>query len=182
MCLYDQTFYLKETSAWCSAFTPGQIFDLEYPEDLRKYYKSGYGRKSNDRLLCGVMKDMINHIESDEQPNIVAYFTHSSSILPLLNSLNASKDLEPLRADNYNRMPEKKWRLSEIAPAAGNIAVIKYKCRESDKVKFFLNEQPIDLEGCDRGLCNLKHIKERYKAYIQADSSTFFCNNSTETL
>lgn len=128
MCRFDQAFKLDRPSPWCSAFTPSQVDDLEYLYDLETYYGRGYGIELNNRLACAAISDMIHHLETDSEPNAVAYFTHSESVLLLLTALGAVKDSQPLRADNYYNMSHRKWRSSEITPFASNFAAVKYSC------------------------------------------------------
>ncbi|XP_031619129.1 multiple inositol polyphosphate phosphatase 1-like [Contarinia nasturtii] len=178
MCIYDQAWNPEKTSAWCSAFTPSQIYHLEYPEDLRKYYESGHGRVGNSRLLCSLMNDMLTHLESKTEPKAIVYLTHSSSFLLLLSTLGAYKDADPLRADNYYSMSNRKWRLSNIAPLASNLATVKYNCPneiEQEKVMFFLNEEPIEFDWCNMGLCDWKDVKEYYKIYTQVNCDEYYC-------
>lgn len=168
MCRYDQAWFIDRPSPWCVAFTPNQIDDLEYLEDLQTYYKSGFGQKLNSRIQCAAIKDMLHHLESNNLPKTVAYFTHSKSILLLLTALKAVKDSDSLRADNYYSMSRRKWRLSEISPFSSNLAAIKYDCPnevEREKVMFFLNEKPISFDWCKVGLCNWSDIKENYHEY-----------------
>lgn len=185
MCLYDQSWNLSLTSAWCAIFTPSQFNDLEYPEDLRKFYESGYGLASNERLLCGLVNDMFNHLGNYEQPKAIVYFTHSSSLLLLLTTLKAFKDEDTLRADNYKMMFNRKWRLSEMTPFAANLAVVKYECpndAKQEKIKFMLNEEPLLFEWCDNGVCDFSEFKARYNKFIEADCNGFFCSNSSNIL
>lgn len=180
MCIYEHAWNSNDSSPWCAAFTPSQIHDLEYPEDLRKYYESGYGIKSNVRLLCGLVNDMLKHLANNDQPKAVVYFTHSSSLLLLLATFGVFKDKNPLRADNYYSMSNRKWRLSNIAPLISNMAVVKYNCPndiEQEKVKFFLNEEPLEFDWCQMGLCDWKDVKEQYKEYSQVDCNEFYCNS-----
>lgn len=153
--------------------------DLEYLYDLETYYVRGYGRELNKRLECAAVKDLIQHLKTDSEPNAVAYFTHSQSILLLLTALQAAKDSEPLRADNYYSMSRRKWRTSEISAFATNLAVVKYSCPndvEHEKVMFFLNEKPLYFDWCKVGLCNLSEIKERYREYTEANCDEYFCS------
>lgn len=184
MCIYDQSFNLTESSPWCVAFTPSQIYDLEYPEDLRKYYESGHGREANARLLCELMNDMLGHLGTNEQPKAVVFLSHSSSYLLLLSSLGAFKDSKPLRADNYHQLADRKWRLSKIARLASNFAAVKYYCPnevEKRKVGFFINEEPLELEGCDNGLCDWDVVKERYRIYSEVDCDEYYCTKPKTT-
>ncbi|XP_055295864.1 multiple inositol polyphosphate phosphatase 1-like [Sitodiplosis mosellana] len=184
MCVYEQAWNLSDSSPWCAAFTPSQFYDLEYPEDLRKYYESGHGREANSRFLCALVNDLLAHLGNDDQPKAVAYVTHSSSLLLLLTSLGVFNDSEPLRADSYHRLSDRKWRLSKIAPFASNFAAVKYDCPndiESEKVKFFINEEPIDFEWCDAGLCDWSAVKERYKKYTEVNCDEYFCSGTSKS-
>lgn len=184
MCVYEQAWNLSDSCPWCAAFTPSQFYDLEFPEDFRKYYESGPGRKANSRFLCGLMNDLLNHLGSNDHPKTAVYVTHSSSLLLLLTSLGAFDDSEPLRADNCHRLSDRKWRLSKIAPLASNFAAVKYDCPndlEREKVKFFLNEEPIDFDWCDEGLCDWSHVKARYREYTEANCDEYFCSDSMKS-
>lgn len=181
MCIYEHAWNPKATSSWCSVFTPSQIFDLEYPEELRKYYESGPGIQSNERLVCGLVNDMLNHLRNNDDPKAVVYLTHSSSLLLLLTALKVFKNAESLRADNYHSVSSRKWRLSEIAPLAANLAAVKYTCPndvEQEKVQFFLNEEPINFDWCDGGLCNWNDVENQYEEYTQANCDEFYCSNA----
>lgn len=182
MCRYNQAWDLYSPSPWCAAFTPTQIDDLEYLEDLDTYYESGFGRPINSHIQCAAMNDMLHHLDSQTQPDAIVYFTHAKSILTLLTALNAVRDTDSLRSDNYYSMTRRMWRLSEISPFASNLAAIKYDCpneNEREKVMFFLNEKPLKFDWCKVGLCNLTEIKERYKVYSQANCDEFFCSGGT---
>lgn len=185
MCRYDQAWTIDSPSPWCAAFTPNQIDDLEYLEDVRKYYKSGYGHEANTRVQCAAVNDMLHHLESKNQPKTVAYFSHSKGILMLLTALKAARDSDSLRADNYYSMSRRKWRMSEISPFASNLAAIKYDCPnevERDKVMFFLNEKPLYFDWCKVGLCNWSDVKEQYKEFSQANCNEYYCGSSDASI
>lgn len=184
MCIYETSFNQSDSSPWCTAFTPSQIYDLEYPEDLRKYYESGHGREANARFLCELMNDMLGHLGNNKQPRAIVFLSHSSSYLLLLASLGAFKDSEPLRADNYHRLDNRKWRLSRIARLASNFAAVKYHCPnevEKRKVRFFINEEPLELDGCDNGMCDWSAVEDRYKIYSQVNCDEYYCSKQDST-
>lgn len=108
------------------AFTQNHVKVLEYHEDLNYYYQNSYGTGLNTRLACSLVVDMLNHLESQTMPKVVAYFTHSATMQLLLTALGAAKDNDALRADNYQQLARRKWRSSEVSPFASNLAVIKY--------------------------------------------------------
>lgn len=128
MCRYDQSWYLQDESAWCSAFTPEHVNILEYLEDLKYYVKSSYGSATNSKVMCAAVKDMVKFLlNEDDSPKVSAYFSHASAIQLFLDSLGYAKDDKPLRADNYREMKNRKFRSSVISPLASNLAVVKYE-------------------------------------------------------
>lgn len=158
---------------------------MEYREDLGTYYESGYGYDLNSKPACAIMADMMKQLESNEQPQVVSYFTHASGIQLLLNAMMAAKDSDPLRSDNFYTQQRRKWATSQISPFTANLMAVKYNCpneNERQKVMFFLNENRIDFIWCRAGLCDLSVIKDKYKYYTNADCSKAFCGNSGSSL
>lgn len=77
--------------------------------------------------MCAAVKDMVMNLRSEDNPKVVAYFSHASAIQLFLTSLGYAKDNDALRADNYGNMKYRKFRASVVSPFAGNIAVVKYE-------------------------------------------------------
>lgn len=157
---------------------------MEYWEDLGSYYELGYGRSLNPNIPCEAVKDMMTHLKSRDLPKVVAYFAHSATIQLLLTALGAAKDFDALTADNYANMMRRKYRTSQLAPFASNLAAIKYECPqevERNKIMFFLNEKPIDFGWCKVGLCDWSDVEEKYKKYVNADCLNTFCTNSAHS-
>lgn len=127
MCRFDQAWYLQDESPWCTAFTPENVYVLEYLEDLKYYYKASYGASLNSNIMCAAVKDMVLNLKSDQGPKVVAYFSHASAMQLFLTALGYAKDKEHLRADNYQQMKYRKFRASVWSPFASNIAVVKYE-------------------------------------------------------
>lgn len=145
---------------------------------MEKYYKNSYGRSLNSHLTCGAVQDLLHHLDRNDGPATIAYFTHSRAILMLLSSLGIARDSDILRADNYHNMQQRKYRISDITPFASNLMAVKYECPnevETEKVKFFLNESPVYFDWCKNGLCNLVDVKEQYDEYARVDCEEYFC-------
>jgi multiple inositol-polyphosphate phosphatase/2,3-bisphosphoglycerate 3-phosphatase len=77
--------------------------------------------------MCAAVKDMLNNLQKEENPKVVAYFAHSSAIQLFLTSLGYAKDADDLRADNYQQMKNRKFRTSVLSPFASNLAAVKYE-------------------------------------------------------
>lgn len=184
MCRYEQAWHVDRSSAWCVAFTPAEVTVLEYAEDLKYYYASGYGYERNSRITCAAVKDMLINLNSSSQPQAVAYFTHSSAIQLFLTALGISKDREALRANNMHNMKDRHWKISLLGPFAANFVAIKYQCAndpQEAKAMFFINQMPVNLDWCHVGLCNWGDVMINYEKFLKADCDTYYCdpNNSS---
>lgn len=126
-CRYEQAWRLEQYSPWCAAFTKRQVDVLEYLEDIKYYYKQGYGSDMNPNLACFLVQDMLTRLNSPEEPRVTAYFAHSSTVQLFLTSLGLAEDRESLRADNFETMKYRVWRTSKLGPFAANIAAVKYE-------------------------------------------------------
>lgn len=127
MCRFDQAWFLQDESPWCAAFTPDNVNVLEYLEDLKYYYKSGFGSEINSKIMCAAVKDMVKNLQTEDNPKVIAYFSHAAAIQLFLTALGYGKDNDALRADNYNLMKYRKFKSSVLSPFAGNVAVVKYE-------------------------------------------------------
>lgn len=163
---------------------------LEYVEDLKYYYKTGPGGRNNDNVHCFTVSDLIAHMEADEGPKVVAYFTHASAIQLFLTSLGLVRDSEALRGDNFDQMRKRNWRTSTISPFAANLAAVRYKCDNAaketpeDKIKFFLNERNIEMTQCesDDGSCRLNELKEMFEHFDQRKCEQIYCDRNSNSL
>ncbi|XP_037908687.1 multiple inositol polyphosphate phosphatase 1-like [Hermetia illucens] len=187
MCRLEQAWYLDRPSPWCAAFTLREIDVLEFSEDLKYQYKSGYGNEINPKVPCEIIQDMLKRLSTDSQPQVTAYFAHSSLLQLVLVALGAYRDSVLLTSDNFETMSQRKWRTSLLDPFAGNLAVIKYNCSDntqdpSPKVIFFLNQTPLQLGWCNVGLCNWSDVMRQYEKFFNADCKETFCNLNSSGL
>lgn len=181
-CRYEQSWYIEQLSPWCAAFTKSHVTVLEYKEDLFYYYKAGYGNVVNENLACNAMTDMLKHLKQRSGPKVVASFAHSTNIQLMVAAMGVLRDREPLRADNFYQMKRRQFRISRIDPFSANLVAIAYDCEdpvEKQKVMFFLNEKPLELEWCRVGLCDWSKVQEHYQKYLSGiDCAREFCQQS----
>ncbi|XP_055378734.1 multiple inositol polyphosphate phosphatase 1 [Condylostylus longicornis] len=183
MCRFEQAWHPNRNSPWCAAFTPEHVTVLEYAEDLRNYYKVGYGNELNSRIACSAVQDMVRHLNNSNEPHIAAYFTHSANIQLLLTALGIAKDRDALRANNFHDMKNRNWKSSELAPFASNFAAIKYSCEGGNekRVMFVLNQKTVDLDWCKVGLCNWGDALVTLDRFTKADCSQYYCSENSST-
>lgn len=180
MCRFDQAWFVSQPSDWCAAFTPEHIKVLEYNEDIKYYYKSGYGNPLNLNLPCEAVKDMLKFLESDTSPKAVGYFTHSVMVQMFASALGIQKEPSLKAADYPNS--NRNWRVSKSGPFAANIAAVSYNCpneSEQKKVIFFLNQRPVELEGCKVGLCDWSVVSKKYQKYQNSDCDKLYCSGGS---
>ncbi|KNC26265.1 hypothetical protein FF38_01168 [Lucilia cuprina] len=186
ICRYEQAWQVDRTSVWCAVFLPEQVTVLEYEDDMKYFYKSGYGYEANTRLNCRAVQDMAHHLGSSESPNVVVYFGHSTGVQTLISALGIDKDQMSLLASNYDSMSQRKWKTSNIDPFAANFLAVKYQCDaepvEKEKVVFFLNQNAVDLDWCQVGLCNWSEVKKRYSTILNADCDSYYCGDGAATI
>lgn len=163
------------------AFTPTQIDVLEYWEDLESYYTTGFGTPFNPEIQCEAVQDLFKHLKSNDTPNVIVYFAHSATIRLFLTSLGIGKDNSQLRADNFEQMENRNYRLSRLVPFASNLAAVKYDCADGTKletkIQFLLNEKPVYFDWCDGSFCNWDNVQENYKHFVNANCSQTFCTS-----
>ncbi|CAK9834098.1 Multiple inositol polyphosphate phosphatase 1 [Anthophora retusa] len=175
-CVFENAWYTDARSPWCAAFTKDELKIFEYESDLHYYYHSGYGKKLSPLVGCPPLQDMFNHFtklengESEDEPQGIFYFAHSATFQLLLTSMGIAEDTIPLKASNFEGMENRKWSTSRISPFATNLAAIFHKCDSSYKVRFYLNEKPLDYKGCEMGVCDWEHLKK------EMGENAFNCN------
>lgn len=138
-CRYEtsSTFEFAESetggdSAWCAPFSVAHHLLFEYFDDLGHIYASGYGVR-NQRLLenmhCGVMQDLLNFIDADNNDELVAriFVSHMREVQSMLVVLGAFRDTWLLHQHNYAQQSGRHWLPSLITPNAANLAVIHYE-------------------------------------------------------
>lgn len=52
---------------------------------------------------------------------------------------------------------------------------VDFRCDSSHKVRFYLNERPLDYEGCEMGVCDWEYLKEKIGP-VAFNCNTDFCS------
>lgn len=171
LCRYEKAARISRTSAWCALFTTDELKMIEYAEDLRYYYNSGYGSRMNAKIGCPLLKDMMTRFRrlavGTPEPAGVFYFTHQTALLTLLARMDFFNDANALTANDFSYQSKRLWRTSYISPFAANLQAVFLNCTlprggSEFKVAFYLQESFIPIRGCDVGLCSWNYLKERY--------------------
>lgn len=144
--------------------------------------KTSYGSAANSKLACATMNDMLRHLNSNDSPQVITYFGHIAIIHLHLTAMGAFKDAEAIRSDNFERMPNRKWKTADICPFAANLAAVKYHCPSAVdgmyKIQFFHNQKPLDFDWCVDGLCELDDVMEKFKEFDDVVCSDIYCSDA----
>ncbi|KAM3962684.1 multiple inositol polyphosphate phosphatase 1 [Aphomia sociella] len=176
ICRFYRSWTPNLRSPWCSVFTDDDLVVLEYRDDVRHYYRNGYGTSVNTKLGGPVLKDLYDNFEAavnGRGRDIVSYFTHDTMIEMAICSMGIFKDDFKLEATN--RVANRKWMTSYISPFSVNIMAILNRCNtsgtESHRVQFFFNEK--ESEICPFEGCTWQEFEDKFSSFT---SSLDFCS------
>ncbi|EFB20293.1 hypothetical protein PANDA_002314, partial [Ailuropoda melanoleuca] len=189
-------------SPWCDVFDIDDAKVLEYLNDLKQYWKRGYGYTINSRSSCTLFQDIFRHLDKAieqkqrSQPissPVILQFGHAETLLPLLSLMGYFKDKEPLTAYNYKEQLHRKFRSGHIVPYASNLIFVLYHCKnaktpkEEFQVQMLLNEKVLPLAHSQETASLYEDLKDHYKDILQSCHTREECelpkvNNTSDEL
>ncbi|NXR35869.1 MINP1 phosphatase, partial [Zosterops hypoxanthus] len=170
------------TSPWCSLFTEEDAKVLEYLNDLKQYWKRGYGYDINSRSSCVLFQDIFQHLDQAVEESksskpisspLIVQVGHAETLQPLLALMGYFKDDEPLLANNYARQAQRKFRSGRIVPYAANLVFVLYHCdrvnasQEEYQVQLLLNEKLLAFHHSNETSSTYTDLKEYYKDILE---------------
>ncbi|OCT71378.1 multiple inositol polyphosphate phosphatase 1 isoform X1 [Xenopus laevis] len=196
ICSFELAIRNIVDSPWCSLFDEEDARVLEYLNDLKQYWKRGYGYDINSRSSCHLFQHIFQHLEtavteskSSQQVSmpVVMHFGHAETLLPFLTLLGLFKDETSLKAENFISQIERKFRSGHIVPYASNLAFVLYLCdmtetpndmtetpREKYQVQLLLNEQLLHFPHSHSSLL-FEEMKELYGHLLDGCSISKEC-------
>ncbi|XP_032347279.1 multiple inositol polyphosphate phosphatase 1 isoform X1 [Camelus ferus] len=178
-------------SPWCDVFDIDDAKVLEYLNDLKQYWKRGYGYTINSRSSCTLFQDIFQHLDKaieqkkSSQPvssPVILQFGHAETLLPLLSLMGYFKDKEPLTAYNYKEQMHRKFRSGHIVPYASNLIFVLYHCKnaktpkEEFRVQMLLNEKVLPLAHSQQTVSLYEDLKNYYKDILQSCHTSEECD------
>ncbi|XP_068807217.1 multiple inositol polyphosphate phosphatase 1 [Struthio camelus] len=170
------------TSPWCSLFNEEDAKVLEYLNDLKQYWKRGYGYEINSRSSCNLFQDIFQQLDKAVEESksskpisspVIVQIGHAETLQPLLALMGFFKDDEPLRANNYVRQMHRKFRSGRIVPYAANLVFVLYHCdqvktsKEEYQVQMLLNEKLMPFHHSNETISIYADLKDYYKDILQ---------------
>ncbi|CAK1604303.1 unnamed protein product [Parnassius mnemosyne] len=182
LCRHTWSGSENKLSPWCALFTKDDLQILEYIEDLKAYYKSGYGAPKSEVFGNIPLGDLFNNFRRTKdggKKKITAYFTHATMLEMVYTSLGLFKDSKPLSSANRER--ERKWRSSFMAAFGVNFVAVLNRCVDNEvsdyAVVFYLNEEPIR-SICADGICTWKEFEDKFSPFL--NTTIDFCEFRSE--
>ncbi|XP_029465663.1 multiple inositol polyphosphate phosphatase 1 [Rhinatrema bivittatum] len=172
----------SENSPWCSLFDEENSQVLEYLNDLKQYWKRGYGYDINSRSSCGLFHHIFKNLDqaisesNSSQPissPVILQFGHAETLQPLLALMGLFKDEEPLSASNFAKQAQRKFRSGRIVPYAANLLFVLHRCdaastpEEKYQVQLLLNEKLLPFPHSEENVSTYQDLKEQYNAILQ---------------
>uniref|UniRef100_A0A2K5K1J6 Multiple inositol polyphosphate phosphatase 1 n=2 Tax=Colobus angolensis palliatus TaxID=336983 RepID=A0A2K5K1J6_COLAP len=177
-------------SPWCDVFDIDDAKVLEYLNDLKQYWKRGYGYTINSRSSCTLFQDIFQHLDKAVEQKqrsqpisspVILQFGHAETLLPLLSLMGYFKDKEPLTAYNYKEQTHRKFRSGHIVPYASNLIFVLYHCenaktpKEQFRVQMLLNEKVLPLAYSQETVSFYEDLKNHYKDILQSCQTSEEC-------
>ncbi|MGH0115490.1 UNVERIFIED_CONTAM: hypothetical protein FKN15_024820 [Acipenser sinensis] len=200
MCSYDLSIRNLK-SPWCQLFDQEDAKVLEYANDLKQYWKRGYGHEINSKSSCTLFHDLFRRLdkaveESERQVRSLpagqlsmvtvrsgtvsepAAFQigHADTLLPLLSLMGFFKDETPLTADNFAQQGGRVFRTGHIVPYASNLVFILHRCEGSYRLQLLLNEKPLSFPQMDDPAPEYQHVKNLYSNLLEGCDFKKECN------
>ncbi|XP_033887050.1 multiple inositol polyphosphate phosphatase 1-like isoform X1 [Acipenser ruthenus] len=175
MCSYDLSIRNLK-SPWCQLFDQEDAKVLEYANDLKQYWKRGYGHEINSKSSCTLFHDLFRRldkaVEESERSGTVSepaafQIGHAETLLPLLSLMGFFKDETPLTADNFAQQGGRVFRTGHIVPYASNLVFILHRCEGSYRLQLLLNEKPLSFPQTDDPAPEYQHVKNLYSNLLE---------------
>uniref|UniRef100_A0A3Q3SVF1 Multiple inositol polyphosphate phosphatase 1 n=1 Tax=Mastacembelus armatus TaxID=205130 RepID=A0A3Q3SVF1_9TELE len=179
LCAYE--FAIKTVnSPWCRLFDEVDAQVMEYANDLKQFWKRGYGYDINSKSSCILFHDVFSRLDKAAIDNrsgqqvteaVTVQVGHAETLLPLLTLLGFFKDSEALKSTNYATQTQRSFRTSHMLPYAANLLLVLYDCGAGDlRLQPLLNEKPVTfplLAGQQVSMPLYEDVKEHYRELLQ---------------
>ena len=110
---YEIAFWPGSVSPWCALLPPSALALLEYGDDLKFYYKDGYGYNVTWQMTQPLMADLLRRMTTlDAATPASLYFGHSESTNTVLTALGLYRDERPPLAADWPEVGYKYYSLA----------------------------------------------------------------------
>ncbi|NP_957394.1 multiple inositol polyphosphate phosphatase 1b precursor [Danio rerio] len=173
LCSYE--FAIKsEYSPWCELLDESDAQVLEYKNDLKQYWKRGYGHDINRKSSCPLFHDIFSRLDNaakdhrfgEVKKTATIQVGHGETLLPLLSLMGFFKDEKPLTSENFALQRKRVFRSSKILPYAANVVLVLYECSDGLRVQLFLNEKPMIFPSMNHAAPLYERVRKHYSKLL----------------
>ncbi|KAK2824386.1 hypothetical protein Q5P01_021561 [Channa striata] len=178
LCAYE--FAIKSVnSPWCRLFDEVDAQVLEYANDLKQFWKRGYGYDINSKSSCILFHDVFSRLDKAASENkskqqvteaVTVQIGHAETLLPLLTLLGFFKDSKNLTSTDYAQQTHRSFRTSYMLPYAANLLLVLYDCGGDDlRLQPLINEKPVMFPGLTEqkdAMPLYRDVKEHYRELL----------------
>ncbi|CAH2096545.1 unnamed protein product [Euphydryas editha] len=128
LCRNYRLYSIVKKNVWCALFTDDELRILEYIEDLKIYFKNGYGHPMNGLLGASALKDLYENFQaatSSDHKTFVGYFSHGTMIDMIYTAMGLYYDYPGI--SGMERIKNRKWRTSFLTPFAANFVAVLHR-------------------------------------------------------
>ncbi|XP_051935854.1 multiple inositol polyphosphate phosphatase 1-like [Hippocampus zosterae] len=180
LCAYELAIKTVN-SPWCQSLDEVDAKIVEYANDLRQFWKRGYGHDINSKSSCILFHDVFSRLDKAANENtsgqqvteaVTIQVGHGETLLPLYTLMGFFKDDEPLTSSNYASQHQRSFRPSLVLPYAANLLLALYDCGEGNlRLQPLINEKPVSFPGLTESqrapMPLYEDVKKHYKELIQ---------------
>nr|CAB3263843.1 multiple inositol polyphosphate phosphatase 1-like [Phallusia mammillata] len=162
-------FALHRYTAICDLFHPKHLQVMEFANDLKHYYKTGYGYEINYKLSCPLIQDIVGSLDNAATSNGSAgatfRFGHAETIIPLLCILGLYKESEHLTYNSFSVHGKRRlFRTGVFSPFAGNILFLLYRptgAHNQTKFSIVVNEHVVKIPRANCHVCDYNDVRQQ---------------------
>ncbi|XP_052425995.1 multiple inositol polyphosphate phosphatase 1b [Carassius gibelio] len=183
LCSYE--FAIKsENSPWCDLLDESDAQVLEYKNDLKQYWKRGYGHDINRKSSCPLFHDIFKRLDKaadyyrsgEVKKTATIQVGHGETLLPLLSLMSFYKDKKPLTAENFSLQHSRTFRTSQIIPYAANLVFVLYECSDGLRLQLFLNEKLMTFPNMNHSAPLYETVRKHYSKLLSGCEFNKECN------
>ncbi|XP_075971012.1 multiple inositol polyphosphate phosphatase 1-like [Anticarsia gemmatalis] len=126
-CRYMTAGIDKKMSPWCALFSTEDLKVMEYVDDIREYFRNGYGNPTNKlfgEIAIAELLKSFREVIAGNGKKIAAYVTRASTTEMIFSALGLFNDrILSTTSQKYDR----KWMTSKFAGFASNFIAVLNK-------------------------------------------------------
>jgi acid phosphatase len=182
----------RRRSPFCDVFSPEEILQYEYRQDLRYWYGTGPGSFNNASVMLPIVQGVVDLLKSGPEthvegagsgPNVtgplLVAFTHDNQINQLVSSLGIFDEQPPLAANSMNS--SRIYVSSRNNPMRGTVTFERLNCSGELYLRLLLNDAVYPVPACRSGpgsSCPLDQYNDEVLAGKWEKAGTFesFCD------